>query len=101
MLTDQNGTAYKLDGSGLDVTFGGDDGVVSIAGGATNIKEQPDGTNKVSLRSKGATDVGAIATGFGGGGHQFAAGYTSDLGAEATVAALVEVLVRDRAGGRR
>ena len=68
---------------------------------AAVVKEQPDGTNKVSLRSKGATDVGAIATGFGGGGHQFAAGYTSDLGAEATVAALVEVLVRDRAGGRR
>jgi phosphoesterase RecJ-like protein len=67
---------------------------------AAVVKEQPDGTNKVSLRSKGATDVGAVATGFGGGGHPFAAGYTSDLDAEGTVAALAEVLVRARAGGR-
>jgi bifunctional oligoribonuclease and PAP phosphatase NrnA len=59
---------------------------------AAVLKEQPDGTYKVSLRSKGATDVGAIATRFGGGGHAFAAGYTSELDAETTVAALVGVL---------
>jgi phosphoesterase RecJ-like protein len=56
------------------------------------LKEQQDGTYKVSLRSKGDTDVGAIATGFGGGGHQFAAGYTSAQGLQATVGALVEIL---------
>jgi len=65
---------------------------------AAVLKEQPDGTHKVSLRSKGGTDVGAIATRCGGGGHQFAAGYTSDLGVEGTVAALTEVLA---AGGGR
>jgi phosphoesterase RecJ-like protein len=59
---------------------------------AAVLKEQQDGTYKVSLRSKGDTDVGAIATGFGGGGHQFAAGYSSGLGLEGTVAALVGVL---------
>jgi phosphoesterase RecJ-like protein len=64
---------------------------------AAVLKEQPDGTYKVSLRSKGGTDVGAIATAFGGGGHQFAAGYTSERDLEASVAALVEVL----AGRRR
>jgi bifunctional oligoribonuclease and PAP phosphatase NrnA len=68
---------------------------------AAVLKEQPDGTHKVSLRSKGATDVGAIATHFGGGGHAFAAGFTSDDGQEATVAALVDVLAgRGAAGGR-
>jgi phosphoesterase RecJ-like protein len=30
----------------------------------------------VSLRSKGATDVSAVAVGFGGGGHRLAAGFT-------------------------
>lgn len=33
---------------------------------------------KVSLRSKGAVDVGRLAAGFGGGGHRFAAGFTDE-----------------------
>ena len=37
-------------------------------------KEMPDGTWRVSMRSKGATDVRAIAQQFGGGGHVNAAG---------------------------
>ena len=37
-------------------------------------KEMDDGTWRVSLRSKGATDVRAIASRFGGGGHVNAAG---------------------------
>jgi phosphoesterase RecJ-like protein len=40
------------------------------------LKEAPDGT-RVSLRAVSGTDVGAIATRFGGGGHRFAAGFTS------------------------
>lgn len=44
------------------------------------IKQQRDGRFKVSLRSKGATDVGAIAQAFGGGGHRLAAGFTSPTG---------------------
>src|SRR5215204_4230997 len=59
---------------------------------AAVLKEQPEGGYKVSLRSKGATDVGGLATGFGGGGHKYAAGYTTDLDAEAAVAALVAEL---------
>ena len=39
------------------------------------LKEAPDGV-RVSLRSLSEVDVGAIATGFGGGGHRFAAGFT-------------------------
>jgi bifunctional oligoribonuclease and PAP phosphatase NrnA len=65
------------------------------------LKEQPDGGHKVSLRSKGATDVGAIATHFGGGGHAFAAGFTSEDGLEATVAALVDVLAGRGAAGEQ
>ena len=33
-----------------------------------------------------------MATGFGGGGHKYAAGYSTDLAAEAVVAALVAEL---------
>jgi phosphoesterase RecJ-like protein len=39
------------------------------------LKETPEGI-RVSLRSISETDVAAIATGFGGGGHRYAAGFT-------------------------
>jgi phosphoesterase RecJ-like protein len=65
---------------------------------AAVLKQQPEGGYKVSLRSKGATDVGRLATGFGGGGHKYAAGYTADLDAEAVVAALVAELTGSVAG---
>ena len=50
------------------------------------VKEESDGTLKVSLRSVGATDVEQVATLNGGGGHRFAAGFTSYDGIDATVA---------------
>jgi bifunctional oligoribonuclease and PAP phosphatase NrnA len=42
------------------------------------LKETAEGT-RVSLRAVDDTDVSAIATTFGGGGHRAAAGFTSDL----------------------
>jgi phosphoesterase RecJ-like protein len=39
-------------------------------------KVHDDGRVKMSLRSRGATDVGAIATELGGGGHRLASGFT-------------------------
>ena len=59
---------------------------------AAVLKEQRDGAFKVSLRSKGGTDVGAVAGRFGGGGHRFAAGFTSQQGMDATVKALADTL---------
>ncbi|MGZ4676008.1 MAG: DHH family phosphoesterase [Acidimicrobiia bacterium] len=50
------------------------------------LKEDVDGAVRVSLRSVGASDVQRIAAAHGGGGHRFAAGFTSDVGIEATVA---------------
>jgi phosphoesterase RecJ-like protein len=55
-------------------------------------KQQRDGRFKVSLRSRGETDVGAVCQTFGGGGHRLAAGYTSKTGPEETIRSLVEVL---------
>lgn len=45
---------------------------------AAMFKEQPDGSYRASLRSKGPTSVGAIARSLGGGGHELAAGFTAD-----------------------
>lgn len=56
-------------------------------------KEQPDRAWKVSMRSRGDTDVAAIAEGFGGGGHRLAAGYTSNDDLDGTFRNLVEALV--------
>jgi bifunctional oligoribonuclease and PAP phosphatase NrnA len=52
---------------------------------AAIIKQQRDGRFKVSLRSKGGHDVALVASGFGGGGHRLAAGYTSKDGLSDTV----------------
>ncbi len=52
------------------------------------LKGQPDGTWSVSLRSRGGTDVARVAGAFGGGGHTLAAGFSSTLDWEGTVAAL-------------
>lgn len=59
---------------------------------AAVIKQQRDGRFKVSLRSRAAHDVGAIAQAFGGGGHRLAAGYTSRRGLAGAVEELVAAL---------
>ena len=86
-------------GIGMDATEGlidlvRTDGASDVA---AVLKEQPEGGFKVSLRSKGATNVGEVAGRFGGGGHALAAGFTSEQGMEATVAAIVEALAAQRA----
>jgi len=56
---------------------------------AVVLKGDPvEGGFKVSTRSKGAVDVGAICTALGGGGHRFAAGFSSWDDAESTLARL-------------
>lgn len=68
---------------------------------AAVLKEQPDGGFKVSLRSKGGTNVAEVAGGFGGGGHALAAGYDSSRDAAGTIDALVEALEAQRGNGQR
>jgi phosphoesterase RecJ-like protein len=55
---------------------------------AVLLKGDVDGTFKVSTRSKGAIDMGAVCGGFGGGGHRFAAGFTAHGSVEETMAQL-------------
>lgn len=59
---------------------------------AAVLKQADDGHWKVSLRSKSAIDVGAIANEFGGGGHKHASGYSSTFDLVKTVAKLIESL---------
>ncbi|MGB2839359.1 MAG: DHHA1 domain-containing protein, partial [Actinomycetes bacterium] len=61
------------------------------------VKEDDLGDLRVSLRSKGAADVSIVATSLGGGGHRYAAGFTSasrDVGdvVESVRAALLEAV---------
>lgn len=56
------------------------------------LKEGADSTWRVSLRSLGSVDVRQIAERQGGGGHRFAAGFTSDESAEAVVAQILNAL---------
>jgi phosphoesterase RecJ-like protein len=50
------------------------------------LKEEVDGTIRVSLRSLGDVDVCRIAEAHGGGGHRYAAGFTSSLDVPTIVA---------------
>jgi bifunctional oligoribonuclease and PAP phosphatase NrnA len=59
---------------------------------AAVLKEQVAGGFKVSLRSRGNTDVSAVAARFGGGGHRLAAGYTSKGSLEESATALIAAL---------
>jgi phosphoesterase RecJ-like protein len=52
------------------------------------VKGQDDGSWVVSMRSRGATDLSRVAMALGGGGHRAAAGYSSTVDLEGTIAQL-------------
>jgi phosphoesterase RecJ-like protein len=64
---------------------------------AAVLKETPEGQFKVSMRSKGSVNVGAICEALGGGGHALAAGFTS---AGEDVRAIVDDLAGRLAGAQ-
>lgn len=74
-------------GIGMDDIEGAIDVLRTVAEAdvAVICKETPAGTYAVSMRSKGDTDVGVIAVAAGGGGHRYAAGFTSDTDLAATL----------------
>ncbi|MFG1604302.1 bifunctional oligoribonuclease/PAP phosphatase NrnA [Actinoplanes sp. NPDC049265] len=65
---------------------------VAEADVAVLVKQTGEQTWAVSLRSKGAVDVSAVAVALGGGGHRLAAGYTGH-GTPAEIVAEVRSLV--------
>jgi phosphoesterase RecJ-like protein len=60
---------------------------------AVVLKEDVDGSFRVSTRSRGAVDVGAACVALGGGGHRLAAGFTSHDDVDTTMDKLRAVLV--------
>jgi phosphoesterase RecJ-like protein len=82
----------------VGVDGGGTDDLIDVvrtareADVAAVMKQQRDGRFKVSLRSRGAHDVAAIAARFGGGGHKLASGFTSSKGLAETVDGLKSAL---------
>jgi len=60
------------------------------------LKEAADGAWRVSLRSLGAVDVCRIAEEHGGGGHRFAAGFTSDETADAVIDSIAGAVAGSR-----
>lgn len=71
----------------IDVVRRTDEAEVAVV-----MKEDDDGAWQVSTRSKGTVDVGALCTALGGGGHARAAGFTSHLPVEQTIARIKELL---------
>ena len=63
---------------------------------AVMIKEFEPGDFRVSLRSLGTIDVCEIASEFGGGGHRFAAGFSSKLSIEQIVSELNKLISTKR-----
>jgi phosphoesterase RecJ-like protein len=59
---------------------------------AVVLKQDTDGSYRVSTRSRGGTDVGAACAALGGGGHRLAAGFTSYDDVATTIAAIRRAL---------
>ncbi len=59
-------------------------------------KQDVDGALKVSMRSKGHIDVGAVAVALGGGGHRLAAGVTSTADVATTMERVRRLLATAR-----
>jgi phosphoesterase RecJ-like protein len=81
-----------------DVTLDEVEGLIDIVRRATEaevtcvLKEEGDGSIRVSLRSLGEVDVRSIAAAHGGGGHRFAAGFESTRDIPSVVASIRDAL---------
>jgi phosphoesterase RecJ-like protein len=81
-----------------DVTLEEVEGLIDILRRTTEaevtcvLKEEVDGSIRVSLRSLGDVDVRHIAEVYGGGGHRFAAGFTSAVAIPTLVAEIAAAL---------
>jgi len=85
-----------LDAAGID--WGDTENLIDLLRMATEAdtailaKSHADGRVKVSMRSRGETDVGGLAAALGGGGHRLAAGFTVEDGVEAVLSRVVAML---------
>ncbi|WP_242454536.1 DHH family phosphoesterase [Bailinhaonella thermotolerans] len=88
----------RADRAAHDLSYDEIEGVIDVvrrtdeAEVAVVVKEDDEGAWQVSTRSKGAIDVGRACAALGGGGHASAAGFTSHLPVEVTIAKFRELL---------
>ncbi len=87
-------TDLERTGASPDECDGLIDVVRSVDGAelALFLKETADGKVRGNLRSKGDLDISGVARAMGGGGHKAAAGFTSECGIDATLAAVLPQL---------
>ncbi|HZD24094.1 MAG TPA: DHHA1 domain-containing protein, partial [Acidimicrobiia bacterium] len=77
-------TITESDLDAIGISWGDTENLIDLlrlaveADTAVLVKGHADGKVKVSLRSRGDTDVGALCAAFGGGGHRLAAGFTTE-----------------------
>jgi bifunctional oligoribonuclease and PAP phosphatase NrnA len=89
-------TDADLDGAGID--WGDTESLIDLlrlaveSDTAVLAKGHEDGRVKVSLRSRGDTDVGGLAAAMGGGGHRLAAGFTSQEDIESVIEKVLAVV---------
>jgi phosphoesterase RecJ-like protein len=84
---ERHGVAFTAVESLIDVVRTVDEADIAVV-----LKQDDTGVWRVSTRSKGAVDVGAVCTSLGGGGHRMAAGFTGSHDADATLASLLVAL---------
>ncbi|MEU4831911.1 bifunctional oligoribonuclease/PAP phosphatase NrnA [Streptosporangium sp. NPDC023615] len=88
----------RADRAAHDLSYDELEGIIDVvrrtdaADVAAILKEDDDGAWQVSMRSKGGVDVSRVCAALGGGGHAKAAGFTSHLPVEETVARLRALL---------
>lgn len=93
-------THEDLDNAGID--WGETENLIDLlrlaveADTAILAKGHEDGRVKVSMRSRGDTDVGALAASMGGGGHRLAAGFTVEDDVDAVIERVLEALENHR-----
>lgn len=91
-------TITQEDLDAADIEWGDIDNLIdtlrlaSEADVAILAKVHSDGRVKVSMRSRGDTDVGALAAKMGGGGHRLAAGFTVEEAADAVIGRLIDAV---------
>lgn len=89
-------TDEDLEGAGID--WGDTENLIDLlrlaveSDTAVLAKGHDDGRVKVSLRSRGDTDVGGLAAAMGGGGHRLAAGFTVEDEIESVLSQVLGVV---------
>ena len=95
-------TVSREDRRTFEISFSMTEGVIDLVRKASEAEvvavlreHDSGGVYQVSMRSNGTLDVGGVCTSLGGGGHRYAAGFTSHLDEFDTVARIKDALSKE------